>query len=1161
MLKRLLSVMICTALILSVFVMPTSVFASDVTDYTVEDGIAFMMDCEEGELDILPTRMDGSSTQDILLTEHTEDNGNTYWELSPNPDRQNFNYSFMDNRAHASQYADMLFPGAVITFDLQCVTEGVPFWILVSRPAGSEYRGSANDTLSVGIIGDADGNWYTYKIEVGNYNGSSSFASNNSLYTVSRKLRDDADAEFEVLTGFATYSTFAWKEDLEGKDYTYINAYGSSPTNTVNCIHIGYLPYRVRNDNAGHTHATKHQFSLDDVNATTYYFDNFMVASTPDAVIANDAHFRANGEELSEIPEEGMAVPFFETRSTTIPAAAATAITAIYDKNDSMVSMQENTVSVKYGVGKIEGASVDVADIPEGGRVEAILWNSLDGMQPIAPVCVLGDVDVIEAATSENISTYANMVTVEGMADSEETVTMIAVDTANDEILAITQFKASADGSYKKTLALNPELLSDSSVVEIKVSGVGKTPDTTVVPMATNWSEMLEDFKNLDDDNALTFFEAYADNFDSYSDGDAVEDTLISSLTDEQKIMTGFLASTVDYAEDISCKTMIDELLGFGADVAEGKPEAFMAEFRAAKAANNPEAVSELIRTTEFVKFNLEGFFNLDDISKNLIASDAENIETAFDVFWNEYSELAVAQATKEQAIVPKFTSSSIRNGETLRSIFFEGRADTDNDGNEDISIRTILGITASYSDEDYDVMYTIYKHFGYEECDSFEKAYPAIVFLLNYVDEYKAWKKEIKDAATVTEEWNALLKIFGELQYVTPALADLYVSEENEPEVQSRLEDLEYEDLAEVGEDLSGSDAEDIKAEITAKLACIDDIQSAANDPYGTKGDKGYSGWVKKEVKEAVDNGWIEISGKLLSSSAVYEKMTEKTYRYLSDIAKYYEDAVDEYENEAAKPGTGGGSGGGGGGGSTANGSSGKVTTGAGASVESDPTSVVIGGDNIDETDINKDGHPVAPFVDVTAEFDWAKEQISLLREYGVLTGDGNGNFRPGANISREEFLAILLRVFDIEIKKGNTQFTDVQDDEWYADVVATAAELGIVKGFPDGRFGIGENVLRADMAVMIVRTMEIMGVEIATEEKGYIFTDYADIPDYAYNAVVELQQAGLVQGDEYRNYKPLDRLTRAESAVALGSIFKQLSNMHFYSWNSTLYSGNYAD
>ena len=135
------------------------------------------------------------------------------------------------------------------------------------------------------------------------------------------------------------------------------------------------------------------------------------------------------------------------------------------------------------------------------------------------------------------------------------------------------------------------------------------------------------------------------------------------------------------------------------------------------------------------------------------------------------------------------------------------------------------------------------------------------------------------------------------------------------------------------------------------------------------------------------------------------------------------------------------------------------------------------------------------------------------------------------------------------------------MKSDAWYADVVATASELGIVKGFPDGRFGVGENVLRADMAVMIVRTMEIMGVEIATEEKGYIFTDYADIPDYAYNAVVELQQAGLVQGDEYRNYKPLDRLSRAESAVALGSIFKQLSNMHFCSWNSTLYPGNYAD
>ena len=140
-----------------------------------------------------------------------------------------------------------------------------------------------------------------------------------------------------------------------------------------------------------------------------------------------------------------------------------------------------------------------------------------------------------------------------------------------------------------------------------------------------------------------------------------------------------------------------------------------------------------------------------------------------------------------------------------------------------------------------------------------------------------------------------------------------------------------------------------------------------------------------------------------------------------------------------------------------------------------------------------------------------------------------------------------MVLKVFQIEPQKSNKTFTDVKDGEWYCDVIATACEIGIVNGYPDGRFGIGEKVSRADMAVMVGRTLDIMKKDLPIKNAVYIFTDYLDIPDYAYNDVVKLQQFGLVQGDGYRNFNPANNLTRAESATVLWSVFREISGNIF--------------
>ena len=53
-----------------------------------------------------------------------------------------------------------------------------------------------------------------------------------------------------------------------------------------------------------------------------------------------------------------------------------------------------------------------------------------------------------------------------------------------------------------------------------------------------------------------------------------------------------------------------------------------------------------------------------------------------------------------------------------------------------------------------------------------------------------------------------------------------------------------------------------------------------------------------------------------------------------------------------------------------------------------------------------------------------------------------------PDGIITREEFLKLLVRLFDIEQAYGDVSFEDVQSGAWYEQDIKTAVAAGIVRG-----------------------------------------------------------------------------------------------------------------
>ena len=90
------------------------------------------------------------------------------------------------------------------------------------------------------------------------------------------------------------------------------------------------------------------------------------------------------------------------------------------------------------------------------------------------------------------------------------------------------------------------------------------------------------------------------------------------------------------------------------------------------------------------------------------------------------------------------------------------------------------------------------------------------------------------------------------------------------------------------------------------------------------------------------------------------------------------------------------------------------------------------------------------AAFDDVPEDH-WAASAIERWNGYGVLNGHDDGTFTPDKVMTRAEFAQMLVNLLGLTAK-SDTAFSDVADDDWYAEVIQIAVAAGIMNGYSDG-------------------------------------------------------------------------------------------------------------
>lgn len=101
-------------------------------------------------------------------------------------------------------------------------------------------------------------------------------------------------------------------------------------------------------------------------------------------------------------------------------------------------------------------------------------------------------------------------------------------------------------------------------------------------------------------------------------------------------------------------------------------------------------------------------------------------------------------------------------------------------------------------------------------------------------------------------------------------------------------------------------------------------------------------------------------------------------------------------------------------------------------------------------------------------------KAVIALVKA-GIINGFSDGTFRPDANITRAQACTLISKAFpELKVSEpANTIFVDVDTESWYADAVAYCAHNRIVQGDGNAVFRPAANVSNYEIIAMLVRAM----------------------------------------------------------------------------------------
>ncbi|WP_256761060.1 glycosyl hydrolase family 18 protein [Cohnella sp. WQ 127256] len=183
--------------------------------------------------------------------------------------------------------------------------------------------------------------------------------------------------------------------------------------------------------------------------------------------------------------------------------------------------------------------------------------------------------------------------------------------------------------------------------------------------------------------------------------------------------------------------------------------------------------------------------------------------------------------------------------------------------------------------------------------------------------------------------------------------------------------------------------------------------------------------------------------------------------------------------------------------------------------------------------------------FQDLTA--DWYKRDIEMATNMLIASGVSQSEFGVNHKITRAEFVSIIVKALGVAPVTGKSTFNDVDDQTKFATEIATAVQIGLIKGKSADSFDPLGAITRQELAAILENAMNYSGLIHQTDLSTLnSFNDQSLISSYAKASLALMVQQKIMIGVSPTQLDPLSNVTKAQAIVTVMRMLRILSLSH---------------
>lgn len=181
--------------------------------------------------------------------------------------------------------------------------------------------------------------------------------------------------------------------------------------------------------------------------------------------------------------------------------------------------------------------------------------------------------------------------------------------------------------------------------------------------------------------------------------------------------------------------------------------------------------------------------------------------------------------------------------------------------------------------------------------------------------------------------------------------------------------------------------------------------------------------------------------------------------------------------------------------------------------------------------------------FVDMTTH--WSRTDVNDMAARLVVTGEKGGVFAPDRLVTRAEFAAMIVRALGLSAEPSKITFSDVHDSDWYAGVIGSASNHGLIEGYNDTTFRPNQQITREEASEILSHAMKLTGLstDITTNEANAQLSGFSDrkqVSNWAVPALALAVKYHIVEGNQGA-IEPQSDVSRAQATTMIRRLLQR--------------------